>query len=107
MDVTSYCEALENQMTAWKSKIYDVIRIVDKLPVVEKETVFPSIRNLHSIVDEINGQLEQLQSACPSDWSPNRRTIDEKMVDLQQTLKELSEKVGGPMIPDSLSWVSE
>ena len=107
MDVTNYCDTLERQLTEWKSKIYDVIRIVDKLSDAEKETVFPSIRNLHSIVEEINGQLAQLQAACPADWSPNRTTIDEKMTDLQQTLKKLSEKVGGPLIPDSLSWVSE
>ena len=107
MDVSSYCDTLERQLTDWKAKIYDVIRIVDKLSDAEKETVFPSIRNLHSIVEEINEQLTLLQAACPSDWSPNRKTIDEKMADLQQTLKKLSDKVGGPLIPDSLSWVSD
>lgn len=107
MDVTNYCNSLEKQLTEWKAKIYDVIRIVDNLSNAEKETVFPSIRNLHSIVQEIDGQLAQLQAACPADWSPNRKTIDEKMADLQQTLKRLSDKVGGPLIPDSLSWVSD
>ena len=107
MDVSSYCDTLERQLTEWKAKIYDVIRIVDKLSNAEKETVFPSIRNLHTIVEEINEQLAQLQAACPSDWSPNRKTIDDKMADLQQTLKKLSDKVGGPLIPDSLSWVSK
>lgn len=107
MDVSSYCDTLEKHLTEWKAKIYDVIRIVDKLSDAEKETVFPSIRNLHTIVEEINEQLTQLQAACPSDWSPNRKTIDEKMADLQQTLKSLSDKVGGPLIPDSLSWISK
>jgi mevalonate kinase len=107
MDVKSYCDTLEKQLTGWKAKIYDVIRVVDKLTEGEKETIFPSIRNLHLIVEEINAELEQLQTACPADWSPNRKTIDEKMVELQHTLKNLSEKVGGPLIPDSLSWVSE
>ena len=50
---------------------------------------------------------EQLRTACPADWSPNRQNLDTKMAELQQTLKNLSEDVGGPLIPDSLAWVSE
>jgi len=106
MDVNSYCNNLERQLTEWKAKIYSVINVVDKLPVQEKEAAYSSIRGLHTIVDEIDNELEQLKSACPADWSPNRRTIEGKMSELQSTLKKLSENVGGPLIPDSLSWVS-
>ena len=107
MDVKSYCDNLEQQLTAWKAKIYDVIRVVDNLPDGEKEGVFPSIRSLHTIIEEIDAQLEQLMTACPADWSPNRQTIDSKMNELRQTLGSLSERVGGPLIPDSILWVSE
>lgn len=107
MDVTAYCDSLEKQLTAWKAKLYDVIRVVDKLSDKDKESVFPSIRGLHSILDEIDSEVEQLRTACPADWSPNRQNIDDKLAELQQTLKNLSENVGGPMIPDSLAWVSE
>lgn len=106
MEANIYCDNLEKDLTGWKSKIYDVIRIVDKLPDTEKETVFLSIRNLHLIVDEIDSQLEELRTSCPADWSPNQKTIDEKMNDLRSTLKALSDRVGGPLVPDSLSWVS-
>jgi len=106
MDVNSYCNSLERQLTEWKAKIYSVINLVDKLPAQEKEGAYPSIRGLHTIVDEIDNELAQLKNACPADWSPNRRTIEEKMSELQSTLKKLSENVGGPLIPDSLSWVS-
>jgi len=107
LDVISYCDKLQRQLTEWKARIYGVIRVVDKLPVHEKEAVFPSIRSLHAIMDEIDNELEQLNSACPADWSPNRRTIESKMAELQSTLKKLSENVGGPLIPDTLSWVSD
>jgi hypothetical protein len=98
---------LENQLVAWKAKIYDVIRVVDTISDAEKENFFPSIRSLHDMVAEIDTQLEQLTNACPADWSPNQQVIDNKMKALRQTLKHLSEQVGGPLIPDSLSWVSE
>lgn len=107
MDTEAYCDRLDRQLVAWKAKIYDAMRIVDRLPPAEKEMAFASIRNLHATLDEIDSQLEQLRTACPADWSPNRRTIDQKMGDLHATLKELSKKINGPLIPDSLAWVSE
>jgi hypothetical protein len=106
MDVGAYCDTLEKQLTGWKAKLDDVIRVVDKLSTRDKETVLPSIRSLHAIVEEIDGEVEQLRTACPADWSPNRQAIDAKMAELRQTLKKLSAEVGGPLIPDSLSWVS-
>ena len=84
-----------------------MIRTVDKLADENKETAYPSIRGLHAVVDEIDSEVEQLRTACPADWSPNRQNIDDKMAELQQTLKNLSEDVGGPLIPDSLAWVSD
>ena len=107
MNIVSYCDTLERQLTDWKAKIYDVIRRVDALPANEKEAIFPSIRSLNSIVEEINCELEQLKKTCPADWLPNRDTIDSKMSELRMTLINLSEKVGDPLIPDSLSWVSK
>ncbi len=107
MDISAYCNTLENQFADWKARLYDVIHIVDRLSEGEKETVYPSIRGLYSIVEEIDSEVELLKTACPADWSPNRQTIDDKMAELQQTLKNLSKNVGGPLIPDSLAWVSE
>jgi hypothetical protein len=107
MDLNSYCDTLERQLLGWKGKIYDVIRVVEGLPAAQKEAAFPSIRSLNGIVDQIDVQLEQLRTACPADWSPNRMSIDAKLSELQRTLKKLSDEVHGPLIPDSLSWVSQ
>ena len=107
MDATAYCDTLEEHLTGWKAKLHDVIRIVDTLPEKEKETVFSSIRGLHAIVGQIDAEVEQLRTACPADWSPNRQNLDRKMAELQQSLKNLSADVGGPVIPDTLAWVSK
>jgi hypothetical protein len=107
MDVNAYCDTLDRQLNGWKAKIYDVIRVVDQLSSENKETVYPSVQGLHTIVAEIDSELEQLRTACPADWSPNRQNLDAKMAELQQTLKKLSEDVGGPLIPESLAWVSK
>jgi len=106
MDTTSYCDLLERQLTAWKSKIREVIRLADRLTASEWEAVRPSTRSLYAIVAEIDSQLAVLKTACPADWSPQRRVVEDKMHELQETLKKLSDRVHGPLIPDSLSWVS-
>ena len=107
METDAYCEKLDGQLVAWKANITDAIRIVDRLPPAEKEMAWASIRNLHAILDEIDAELEQLRTACPADWSPNRQTIDQKMGDLHTTLKMLSKKIKDPLISDSLAWVSQ
>jgi len=106
MDITSYCDMLESQLSAWKLKIREVIRLSDRLTAGEREAVTPSTRSLHAIVGEIDSQLALLKTACPVDWLPQRRAVDDKMRELQETLKKLSDRVHGPLIPDSLSWVS-
>ena len=107
MDVSAYCDTLERQLSGWKAKLYNVIRIVDRLSDENKETASPSIRGLYAIVDEFDSEVEQLRTACPADWSPNRQNIDTRLAELQQTLKNLSEEIGGPLIPDSLAWISD
>ena len=106
METASYCDMMERQLTAWKSKIREVIRLTDHLTAGEREAVTPSTRSLDAIVGEIDSQLAFLKTACPADWLPQRRAVDDKMRELQETLKKLSDRVHGPLIPDSLSWVS-
>jgi hypothetical protein len=107
MDVKTYCNTLESQLNSWKSNINEVAGAVDRLPEGEKEKVFTSIRSLHAVVEEIDGQLDQLMTECPEDWSASHQSVEAKMNDLKQTLHNLSEMVSGPLIPDSLSWVSK
>jgi hypothetical protein len=38
---------MEVEMTAWKAKLYDVMRKVDNLGSAEKEKVLPNIEDLH------------------------------------------------------------
>ncbi len=106
METTSYCDMLERQFIEWKSKIHEVIRQADRLAAGEREAVRPSTRSLHAMVGEIDSQLTLLKTACPVDWLPQRRAVDDKMRELQETLKKLSDRVEEPLIPDSLSWVS-
>ncbi len=48
MDVRDYCKGMETEMTAWKAKLYDVVRKVDKIGSGDKEKVLPNIEDLHT-----------------------------------------------------------
>ena len=76
MDVLDYCKGLETEMTAWKAKLYDVMRKVDKLGSAEKEKVLPNIEDLHIYLEEMSDRIEKLKTECPSDWSPMKKEIE-------------------------------
>ena len=43
MDAKSYCETVTHELTAWKAKIYDVIRKSENLPAKGKGKTAPLI----------------------------------------------------------------
>lgn len=70
MDVKSYCDSLTIELTAWKAKIYDVIRRLEKVPSGHKEKVFPQINDIYVIVEELDDRIERLKKECPIQWEP-------------------------------------
>ena len=60
MDVKDYCKGMEMELTAWKAKLYDLTRKVDKLGTAEKEKILPNVEDLHMFVVEMGDRIEQL-----------------------------------------------
>ena len=94
MDVQDYCRGLEVEMTAWKAKLYDVMRKVDKLGSAEKEKALPNIEDLHMLLEEMTERVELLKTECPSDWSPMKKDIEEGTVDMRGKYEETMEYIG-------------
>ena len=94
MDVQDFCKGMENEMTAWKAKLYDVVRKVDKLGSAEKEKVLPNIEDLHMFLEEMSDRLETLKTECPSDWSPIKKDIDRGTVDMRGKYEETMDFIG-------------
>lgn len=107
MDATSYCDVLEKRLSGWKALLGGITQRSEHAPGSRPEHPAPlSAAELHSVIDEIDAQLEELETACPAEWSSGRRAGDDGMRDLRITLHKLSEEAHGRLIPDSLSWVS-
>ncbi|MGD8268899.1 MAG: hypothetical protein PVI69_14670 [Desulfobacterales bacterium] len=94
MDVKDFCSGMEMELTAWKAKLYDTWRKFDKLGTAEREKIQPKIEDLHMIVEELSGRLEQLKVECPTDWSPMKQEIDKGHVDMRSKYEETMEEIG-------------
>ena len=94
MDVLDYCKGMETEMTAWKAKLYDVMRKVDKLGSADKEKVLPNITDLNMLLEEMADRVENLKTECPSDWSPDKKDIDEGTINMRGKYEETMEYIG-------------
>ncbi len=65
MEVKDYCKGMETEMMAWKAKLYDVMRKVDKLGSAEKEKALPNIEDLHMLLEEMTDRVETFENRVP------------------------------------------
>ena len=94
MDVQDYCKGMETEMTAWKAKLYDVMRKVDSLGSAEKEKILPNVEDLHMFLAEMTDRIEKLKTECPSDWSPDKKEIEEGSIDMRGKYEETMDYIG-------------
>ena len=94
MDVMDYCKSMETEMTAWKAKLYDTMRKIDKLGTSEREKVLPNIEDLHILLEEMEERVSQLKNECPTEWSPEKKEIDDGVVDMRGKYEETMEFIG-------------
>ena len=94
MDVMDYCKGMEMELTAWKAKLYDLTRKIDKLGSADKEKILPNVEDLHMYVTEMTDRIEKLKTECPTEWSPDKKEIDDAHVDMRGKYEETMEYIG-------------
>ncbi len=94
MDVKDFCSGMEMELTAWKAKLYDTWRKFDKLGTAERESIQPKIEDLHMVLEELSGRLDELKTECPTDWSPMKKDIETSSVDMRGKYEETMEAIG-------------
>ena len=58
------CKAMEIELAAWKSTIYDIVRKMDKMPGGVKDKFLPNIEDLHILVEELDQRIEDIRANC-------------------------------------------
>jgi hypothetical protein len=94
MDVNDYCKGVEQELTAWKAKLYDANRKLDQLAGKEKEKILGNLGDLNIIITEMEDRIAQLRNECPTEWSPVKEEIDEAHVDMRSKYEQTMELIG-------------
>lgn len=94
MDVKDYCGSMSTELMAWKAKMYDITRSLDKLGSADKEKVLSQVEDMHILVTEMGDRIDKLNRECPSEWSPDKNAIDNAHTDMRAKYESTMEFIG-------------
>jgi len=94
MDAKDYCNSMAAELTAWKAKLFDVIARTDKMGTAEKDKVWEYFGEMKIIIQDLEDKIESLRTECPSDWSPQKKEIEDAHVDVRSKYEETLEYIG-------------
>jgi len=94
MDVKDYCGAMSTELTAWKAKMYDITRRIDKMGTAAKGKILPQVEDMHMLIADMAARIDQLNRECPSAWSPDKKAIDTAHTDMRSKYEETMEFIG-------------
>ena len=89
MDAKSFCDSAGKDLTAWKAKLYDVIRKTENLAKADKDKVVPLVKNLNELVDDIDKRIQLLAEECPLDWDIQKAEIQSRLSQVNTKWKDL------------------
>lgn len=94
MDVKDYCSGVEHELMAWKAKMFDVVAKTDALGTKEKETVWANFNDMKIVIQDLEEKIQQLKTECPSDWSPQKKQIEDAHIDMRNKYNETLDFIG-------------
>ena len=95
MELQDYCQNVQEVLTGWKAKVYDVMHRLDKLDTGDRGKIVSQINDLHIIVQELSDRIAQLERECPTEWQPAREEIQNQLQALDYKWKEAWEGASG------------
>ena len=86
MDIRDYCDSMYAELTGMKARLYDILRVIERMPREEQAKIRPQTEELHLLVGDLSRKIDRLLLECPADWSQAKEEIE--------TMKEkLAEKI--------------
>ena len=95
MELQDYCQNIQEVLTGWKAKVYDVMHRLDKVDTGDKGKIVSQVNDLHIIVQELSDRIAQLERECPTEWQPAREEIQNKLQALGYKWQEAWEGASG------------
>ena len=96
MNPQDCCKGIEMELTAWKAKVYDVVRNMEQLPGGEKQKILPNVEDLHMLIAEIDDRIDQVRNDCPSvtEFKPIKEDLDSKLADVRVNYEDAIQILG-------------
>ena len=89
MEIVDYCRNMENELTAWKAKLFDAANRIDQLPPPSRKMVQPRLGELRIIVALLEDKIGMLKARRPRDWKRFKDDIEEKINALRENYSAL------------------
>jgi len=94
MNVFDYCKNVEEELTAWKAKLYDANRKIDLLSCSVKDKILANMGDLKMILADMEERIQKLSNECLTEWSPFQKEIDTGHVDMRSKYEETMNLIG-------------
>lgn len=76
MEVKDYCRSMEVELIGWKAKMYDMVRKIDRLRGIDKDSMQAKVEELHKNVGNMERIIDQLRTECPLEYGGQEKEID-------------------------------
>ena len=77
MDIRSYCDSMYAELTGMKAKVYDILRVIERMPQEERAKIRFQTDELQILVGDLSRRIDRLMQECPADWSKAKMEIEE------------------------------
>ena len=77
MDIRNYCDSMYAELTGMKAKVYDILRVIERMPQEERAKIRFQTDELQILVGDLSRRIDRLMQECPADWSKAKMEIEE------------------------------
>ena len=88
MDLKDYCRSIEIELNGWKTKMYDMVRKVDRLRGADEEKLSAQVDDLHKHIEDIERIVNTLQTECPADFGPQKQEIESSQTEMKKKYED-------------------
>jgi hypothetical protein len=88
MDVKDYCRSIEVELHGWKTKMYDMVRKVDKLRGADQDKLSARVEGLHKHIEDIERIVNTLQTECPAEFGPQKKEVEQTQADMKKKYED-------------------
>ncbi len=77
MDIREYCDSMYTELTGMKGKVYEILKVIERMPREERAKIRPQTDELQILVGDLSRKIDRLMLQCPADWSKTKAESEE------------------------------